>query len=70
MKRYLLSISALTLIVLGFSEKLSAQCSGAVPTFMVDLSSSPTATYLSPNTGRAGVCCVASDNCVEFVVLL
>jgi gliding motility-associated-like protein len=67
MKRILLSL--LTLALISFNQVV-AQCSAAVPTFVVDLSSSPDATYLSPNTGRAGVCCVTSDNCVEFVITL
>ncbi len=68
MKRILLSL--LTLTSLSFNQEVVAQCTNDVPIFVVDLTSSPTATYISANSGRAGTCCATSDNCVEFVITL
>ena len=55
----------------GLSE-VSAQCDGTVPNLVVDLSSSPTATYLSPPVIRNGYCCGVSgnDRCLRFEITL
>ncbi len=48
------------------------QCDGNVPNLIVDLSSSPTATYLSPPVIRNGYCCGVSgnDRCLRFEITL
>ncbi len=60
-------------IGLTFIEtRLNAQCNAGVPSFTVDLSYNPNATWISPDTIRNDFCCGASspDKCVEFVVTL
>lgn len=49
-----------------------AQCGPSVPTFIVDLSYSPTATYLSPPIQRQDTCCGATnpDVCIQFILTL
>ena len=49
-----------------------AQCGPLVPTFTVDLSSSPNATWLSPTVARNDTCCGATnpDKCIQFIVTL
>jgi hypothetical protein len=48
-------------------------CTGATPTFTVDLTGNPNGTWTSPPTVRGGSCCpppVNDNNCVQFVVTL
>jgi gliding motility-associated-like protein len=64
---------ALLMVVLGILGTQSwGQCDGNVPSLTVDLSSSPSATYLSPSVVRNGYCCGVSgnDRCLEFVITL
>ncbi|MGE0562751.1 MAG: PKD domain-containing protein [Flavobacteriales bacterium] len=51
---------------------LQAQCDAGTPTFVVDLSTDPNGTWISPDTTRASLCCGASapDRCVQFIVTL
>jgi hypothetical protein len=51
------------------SSKGYSQCSASTPSFVVDLSSSPTATWTSPSVIRDGNCC-ADNNCVAFLITL
>ena len=48
------------------------QCDPTVPSFIVDLTASPAATYLSPVVQRLDHCCGATDpdQCIEFIVTL
>jgi|GEM_PF-1126925 len=50
----------------------SQLCDPTTPTYTVDLSSSPMATWISPNGKRVGLCCGASspDVCVQFIITL
>jgi hypothetical protein len=50
----------------------SQLCDPTTPTYVVDLSSSPMATWTSPNGKRLGLCCGASspDVCVQFIITL
>jgi gliding motility-associated-like protein len=54
------------------TNKLFAQCGSGTPTFIVDLSYDPNASWISPDTARADTCCgvVAPDRCVEFIITL
>src|SRR5262245_60826148 len=51
---------------------VSGKCDVTVPSFVVDLSASPTATYMSPGVQRLDHCCgaVDPDQCIEFVITL
>jgi gliding motility-associated-like protein len=66
----------LSLIILcGFwltGFKALAQCDPNVPNLVADLSSSPTATYLSPAIVRNGYCCgvTGNDRCIRFEIYL
>ncbi len=56
-----------------FSTSIYSQnCSPLVPSFVVDLSSSSNANWISPSIIRSGLCCGASspDVCVEFIIYL
>lgn len=62
-------------ILLGFfglGANAQSNCDSLVPSFSVDLTSSPTATWTSPNIQRDGNCCGTSnpDKCLEFVLTL
>ena len=59
-------------LALLYCPQLLGQCDGNVPTFIVDLSSSPNATYQSPSIQREGLCCGATppDECIQFIVTL
>ncbi|HMC98411.1 MAG TPA: hypothetical protein VKG92_12195, partial [Flavobacteriales bacterium] len=59
-------------IAVACSTYTFAQCDPTVPTFVVDLSASPTATYLSPNVQRQDYCCgsTSPDECVQFILTL
>lgn len=54
------------------SNNSVAQCSQSTPTFNVNLSTSPKAFWISPDTIRNGSCCNsgANDKCIEFVITL
>lgn len=56
---------------IGLSQSFG-QCDGNVPTLAVDLTSSPSATYLSPSIVRNGYCCGVSgnDRCIQFLITL
>lgn len=47
-------------------------CDPTVPSFTVSLTSSPSATWLSPTVVRNGLCCssVSPDRCLEFIITL
>jgi gliding motility-associated-like protein len=62
----------LSLLPQGNVQAQSGNCSPAVPFHLVDLSSSPSATYLSPSGSRSNNCCGTShpDRCVEFEIYL
>ncbi|MBS3915111.1 MAG: gliding motility-associated C-terminal domain-containing protein [Bacteroidetes bacterium] len=57
---------------LADTGKLSAQCSGSVPSFAVDLTGRPDSMWISPSVLRAGLCCGATspDVCIEFIITL
>ena len=51
----------------------SAQnCDSLVPSYVVDLSSNPDSTWISPAVARAGNCCgtIAPETCIEFNVTI
>lgn len=57
----------------NFSEQLSPYCPNTVPSYTVDLSSSPTGTWTSPsNVSRNDQCncTLGTESCVEFVITL
>src|SRR5688572_21470323 len=62
-------ISFFTTGFLLFNSIGYSQCSGSTPLFIVDLSSSPTATWTSPSVARDGSCCL-DNNCVAFLITL
>src|SRR5687767_7785859 len=62
-------IQLFSLLLILFNSQTNAQCTGSTPLFVVDLSSSPTATWTSPATIRDGSCC-ADNNCVAFLITL
>ncbi len=64
--------SATLVAILAHAVTVMAQCDPTVPTFIVDLSASPNATYLSPNVQRQDYCCGATspDNCIQFILTL
>jgi len=64
--------TALIGVVLAWPCEVLAQCGPNVPSFPVDLSSAPNATFLSPSFQRQGLCCGATfpDQCLEFIVTL
>ncbi|MFP5471284.1 MAG: PKD domain-containing protein [Bacteroidia bacterium] len=68
MKRILL-LSTLAFAFFTLND-VKAQCDPTVPSYVVDLTGAPNSTYISPNTGRAGICCTTADNCVEFIITL
>jgi len=51
---------------------LKAQCGPGTPTFIVNLTSNPNMTWISPDTIRADTCCGATspDRCIRFIVTL
>lgn len=51
-----------------FADTLN--CINGTPTFIVDLTSSPSASWISTPQVRAGDCCGTDNNCVQFVVTL
>ncbi|SFT54150.1 gliding motility-associated C-terminal domain-containing protein [Lishizhenia tianjinensis] len=55
---------------LGLGARAQSTCDSVVPSFSVDLTSSPTATWTSPSVVRAGTCCGTSNNCIEFILYL
>ncbi len=59
------------MISLSFFGK-TQYCDSLVPTFNVDLSSNPNASWVSPLVSRNGNCCGTSnpDKCLEFVITL
>lgn len=62
----------LLFILLVPLSSISQPCDSLVPAFVVDLSSNPDSTWISPNIGRAGSCCgtVAPVGCDEFNVTI
>ncbi len=60
------------LLSLGFSFNTFSQCGPNVPSVIVNLSSSPNATWISPVIQRNDTCCGAAGNanCVEFIITL
>lgn len=65
----------LSLAVISLNFNTDAQisyCDSTVPTMNVDLSGSPTMTWVSPLMQRDGSCCgaVSPDVCLEFVITL
>ena len=68
--RYLFFICIICLSLL--SANVSAQCGAGTPTFIVDLSFDPNATWISPDTIRNDTCCGATnpDRCIAFIVTL
>ncbi len=59
-------------IASGYQASAQGQCGPNVPSIVVDLSSAPDATYLSPNIQRQGQCCgvTAPYQCLEFIITL
>jgi large repetitive protein len=74
--KHIYSASLFIVIFLLFgSKQLSAQqpiCDPAVPTFTVNLTGNPSATWISPFVVRNGNCCgtTAPDRCVRFDITL
>jgi len=64
-------IITLTLLILSFIS-YSQICEPIVPSFVVDLTNTPSGTYNSPPIQRDGNCCGTTnpDKCVEFIVTL
>ncbi len=65
--------SVVLAILMGFLvSNAGAQCDPNVPSLVVDLSNSPTATYISPSTSRNGYCCGVTGNvqCIRFELTL
>ncbi|NNE28655.1 MAG: hypothetical protein HKN16_03415, partial [Saprospiraceae bacterium] len=65
----------LCLITLGTSQAQSGNCDPSTPFLSADLSSSESATYLSPSVSRSGLCCgippgIPVNQCIEFEVTL
>lgn len=60
------------LVIILPTFAMSQYCDSLVPTFEVDLSSSTTLQWISPDTSRNGNCCgtTSPDKCVEFDLLL
>ncbi|MFT7612210.1 MAG: gliding motility-associated-like protein [Parvicellaceae bacterium] len=60
------------LIVLLPISSFSQYCDSLTPTFQVDLSASPSMTWISPDTNRVGNCCGTGspDKCIEFELTL
>src|SRR6187402_717901 len=57
----------------AFAEPASAQlCDSLTPTYVVDLSASPQASWISPAGQRNGLCCgaISPDRCVQFIITL
>jgi len=68
--RYLFLICIICLSLL--SNNVDAQCGAGTPTFIVDLSTDPNGTWISPDTIRDDTCCGATnpDRCIAFIVTL
>lgn len=66
------SVLVLCVSFLSIGHSASAQCDPTVPTYFVDLTSSPNSTFLSPSGTRVGNCCgtTAPDACVAFIITL
>ena len=62
--------SLLLLIFLSQSVSVEGQCSSVTPTFTLDLTGSPNASSVTPNSSRNGTCCGGSVPCIKIVVLL
>ena len=65
--------AVLTLLLFFVCAAMHAQnCGPDVPSFIVDLSGDPAATFFSPDTARNDTCCGATnpDRCIEFIVTL
>lgn len=60
------------LFSMGWGTLALAQCDPSVPSFNVDLSYSPSATWMSPSIQRNGQCCsaVAPDICLQITLTL
>ncbi len=60
------------LVCMSWGTMSLAQCDPSVPSFTVDLSSSPTATWMSPSIQRNGQCCSASapEQCLQLTLTL
>lgn len=74
MKRFNLTLGFLTTILLfvSVSTAQAQYCDSLVPSFNVDLSASPSMTWISPSIVRNGSCCGSTnpDVCLEFVITL
>ncbi len=68
MKKLLLFFIILSLT----TEFTFAQCGPGVPTFNVNLTGTPSATWTSPSIARNGNCCTSTppDKCVDFLITL
>jgi len=66
MKKFLLFILLLT------AKEIFSQCGAGTPSFSVNLSSAPNATWVSPSVPRADTCCgwTGSDVCIKFTFTL
>lgn len=66
-------IVILVLLVSPIVSNAQVFCSGTTPFFVVDLSASPSTTWLSPAVSRNGECCGGGTdqvNCIEFAIIL
>src|SRR5688572_3062422 len=71
-KQVLRLIAVLLLIHQSQATHSQTGCDPTVPSFVVDLSGSPTLSWLSPPVVREGNCCgtVSPDVCIEFIITL
>lgn len=59
-------------IILPHNNKCFAQCGSATPTFIVDLTTTSSPYWISPDTARNDTCCGSTnpDKCVKFIITL
>lgn len=65
-------IAFLFLFLFTCQQTVLSQCSNLTPSFTVNLTASPNASYTSPNTTRVDTCCggVLAGDCVKFTIFL
>lgn len=70
-KTLLKSIFGVSVFLLTYFNAYS-QCGPNTPTFVVDLTGNPAATWVSPSVVRDDNCCgtTAPDNCIKFIITL
>ena len=72
--KILIAIIVGLIISLMSSNEVKAQCCdpilSGIPTYIVDLSSTPDSVWISPDVGRDGISCCdnTESNCVQFII--